>query len=307
MPTLTYTSLLERTLEINAKDGSLSAYQYITEYADKVGGNRAQIYNFQYSLAAAAGLENEALSLLEEAVNECGYWYGYDYLNSDEDLDSLRGYQSFQHIVELCKQREEEAKNSEKPFVKRIQRSGKELLVALHGDQENITISERYWSAVDHADLAFIQSSQIEFSDGYVWDDLQRGKGELTAFYEELAQSFTPETIVLGGFSAGARIAFQSVVDEEVKVKGMILVAPWLPDLDEYAPKLAHLKANGTKVYVICGDKDDDCYECSLQLISLLKENEVECQSSIITGLLHDFPVDYKEKLNEAVAFVYTD
>ena len=51
----------------------------------------------------------------------------------------------------------------------------------MHGDQENIGIIEPYWKSVlaQNYTLALPQSSKIQFSDGFVWDDLHRGKEEL--------------------------------------------------------------------------------------------------------------------------------
>ena len=47
-------------------------------------------------------------------------------------------------------------------------------LLLLHGDQENIQIVEPYWKSVLTRLLALPQSSQIQFSDGFVWDDIER-------------------------------------------------------------------------------------------------------------------------------------
>ena len=43
------------------------------EHAKGIVGNEAQIYNFKYALASAAGLEEEALHLMKEAIIEKGF------------------------------------------------------------------------------------------------------------------------------------------------------------------------------------------------------------------------------------------
>lgn len=70
MSNITYIGLLNETLECYAKKGSLEAYSYITKNAEKVVGNKAQIYNFRYALASASGLEQEALHIMKEAIIE---------------------------------------------------------------------------------------------------------------------------------------------------------------------------------------------------------------------------------------------
>jgi alpha/beta hydrolase family protein len=152
MNMMTYTSLLNLTLDLYEKSGSLEAYQFITQNADKVNGNRAQIYNFRYALASASGLEKEALQIMKEAVVEKDFWYGYDYLIEDEDLEPLKKYDDFNKMINLCKEREEEAKKSTKPDLKIIKCSRNEqksmpLIIALHGNQENIEITEEYWKS----------------------------------------------------------------------------------------------------------------------------------------------------------------
>ena len=114
--------------------------------------------------------------------NERGHYrkgirYGNEYLISDEDLKSLHKFEEFHTMVQLCNEREELAHKKERPDVKYIY-SKKEgnLLLTLHGDQENIQIVEPYWKSVLTQDytLALPQSSQIQFSDGFVWDDIER-------------------------------------------------------------------------------------------------------------------------------------
>ena len=52
---ITYTRLLNRTLEIYMKGDYLEAYNFITEnYKGIKKGNLAQIYNFRYAIANEA-------------------------------------------------------------------------------------------------------------------------------------------------------------------------------------------------------------------------------------------------------------
>lgn len=52
MRDMTYTKLINETLQIYLKDEFLEAYNFITENAPKVEGNNAQILNFRYSKRA---------------------------------------------------------------------------------------------------------------------------------------------------------------------------------------------------------------------------------------------------------------
>jgi hypothetical protein len=143
------------------KGDYLEAYNFITENYKGIKGNLAQIYNFRYTIANKAGLEELALQIMRE----------------DEDLKSLNKYKEFNELVGICKKRESEAKRNEKPDLKIIvpdkmnEQYKHPLIAALHGDQENIKITEDYWSSCIHKNylLALPQSSQIQFSEGYEW------------------------------------------------------------------------------------------------------------------------------------------
>ncbi|HDR4517763.1 TPA: alpha/beta hydrolase, partial [Bacillus cereus] len=220
---MTYIQLLNETLHCYASKGSLEAYTYIMEHAKGIVGNEAQIYNFKYALASAAGLEEEALHLMKEAIIEKGFWYGYEYLISDDDLKLLHKFEEFHKMVQLCKEREELAKKTERADVKYIEGKKKEkLFIAMHGDQENIGIIEPYWKSVLLQDytLALPQSSQIQFSDGFVWDDIHRGKEELKEHYVKFIENHTVERVIIGGFSAGAGVALYTVLQKDIAVDG---------------------------------------------------------------------------------------
>ncbi|MEI5906635.1 alpha/beta hydrolase [Bacillus spongiae] len=311
MESLTYTKVLNKTLAIYGEGGSLEAYHYISKHADHVEGNKAQLYNFQYSLAAASGLEDEALALFKEATIDHQFWYSYEYLIEDEDLDVLRKYDEFQKLVQLCKEREEAAKKSVKPDLNLIMPQDKEtnsLFIALHGDQENREMAEGYWKSIVSKQymLALPQSSQIEFSEAYNWEDVEQGTGELKNHIDTIMKTnqMNQENTLIGGFSAGAKVALHSLMTEEVKAKGFIFVAPWLPDLDEWEENLHILSENGLKGYVICGDKDEDCLESSEKLVAILKKHNIPHTFKLVKNLDHDYPDDFDQILREAVEFI---
>ncbi len=285
------------------------AYQYITEHAKEVRGNPAQIYNFRYATANKAGNERLAISIMEEAILEKGLWYSYDYLMSDDDLASLRSIPQFQKLADLCKKREAEAKASAVSELK-ITRAeeGSDLLVALHGNEENIAIAEPYWlpALKSGFHLALPQSSDIDFSEGYMWEDLAQGVEELEQHISQLSAEFSLEsgTMILGGFSAGARIALYSLLTGAVEAKGFIFVAPWLPEISEWEPLLDVLREKSVKGFIIYGEKDEDCRDDAKTFEHLLFEKGIEHQAVVYPDLDHDFPEDFSAILPEALAFL---
>ncbi|USK98880.1 alpha/beta hydrolase [Bacillus tropicus] len=304
---MTYIQLLNKTLHCYASKGSLEAYTYIMEHAKGIVGNEAQIYNFKYALASAAGLEEEALHLMKEAIIEKGFWYGYEYLISDDDLKPLHKFEGFHQMVQLCKEREALAKKTERADVKYIESKKKEkLFIAMHGDQENIGIIEPYWKSVlsQNYTLALPQSSQIQFSDGFVWEDLHRGKEELKEHYDKLIENRTVEHVIIGGFSAGARVALYTILQKDIAVDGFIFMAPWLPEIEEWNELLGVLQDKHIKGYIVCGDQDEDCFECTQQFVQLLRDKNIEHKYKIIPNLNHDYPIHFEEVLKEAIEYI---
>lgn len=304
---MTYIQLLNETLHCYASKGSLEAYTYIMEHAKGIVGNEAQIYNFKYALASAAGLEEEALHLMKEAIIEKGFWYGYEYLISDDDLKPLHKFEGFHQMVQLCKEREELAKKTERADVKYIESKKKEkLFIAMHGDQENIGIIEPYWKSVlaQNYTLALPQSSKIQFSDGFVWDDLHRGKEELKEHYDKLIENRTVEHVIIGGFSAGARVALYTILQKDIAVDGFIFMAPWLPEVEEWNELLGVLQDKHIKGYIVCGDQDEDCFEGTQQFVQLLRDKNIEHKYKIIPNLNHDYPIHFEEVLKEAIEYI---
>lgn len=304
---MTYIQLLNETLHCYASKGSLEAYTYIMEHAKGIVGNEAQIYNFKYALASAAGLEEEALHLMKEAIIEKGFWYGYEYLISDDDLKPLHRFEGFHQMVQLCKEREELAKKTERADVKYIESKKKEkLFIAMHGDQENIGIIEPYWKSVlaQNYTLALPQSSKIQFSDGFEWDDLHRGKEELKKHYDKLIENRTVEHVIIGGFSAGARVALYTILQKDIAVDGFIFMAPWLPEVEEWNELLGVLQDKHIKGYIVCGDQDEDCFEGTQQFVQLLRDKNIEHKYKIIPNLNHDYPIHFEEVLKEAIEYI---
>ena len=304
---MTYIKLLNETLHCYANKGSFEAYSYIMNNAKDVMGNEAQIYNFKYALASAAGLEEEALHLMKKAIIENGFWYGSEYLISDDDLKPLHKFEEFHRMVQLCKEREELAKKSEQADVKyKYSKQNENLLITLHGDQENIQIIEPYWNSVMEQGfmLALPQSSQIQFSDGYVWDNIERGREELKGHYNKIKVNKTFGNIIIGGFSAGARVALHSMLQGEIEVKGFIFVAPWLPEMEEWEEMIGILHDKSIKGYIICGDQDEDCFEGTQQFVTLLKDKNIEHKYKVVPNLNHDYPHNFDELLKKAIEYI---
>ncbi len=308
MAIATYFQLLNQAILLDRKGRSAEAYDLVTEFEDKVVGNPAQMLNFRCCFASKLGRKELALGLMREAIDR-GYWYGYDYLLEDDDLAPLRDSPEFKDLAEICREREAEAKRSSEPSLKIVKaRSGQgrpRLLMALHGNGDSVAVIEDYWlPCVDQGyTLALPQSSQITFWGGFTWADLDKGRSEvshhLRAIQEDTA--FEPTDNIIAGFSGGAGLALLAVMNGDVTPGGLILVAPWLPDLDKWEKEIISLGGKGIEYWIICGDQDGDCLDGSKRLSSILEKAGARVRLDIVQELDHDFPVDFETRLSRVL------
>lgn len=314
MGKMTYTKLINSALKVFSEEGPLEAYAYISENSIGIKVNEAQIYNFRYCFACLSGQYDLGMHLMKEAIADKGYWYSYEYLLEDDDLEPLRQNPDFSKLANLCKARELEAKENTKPDMKYVlannidENKEKQLLIALHGNEENISLTEDYWSSwvMDNKVLAMPQSSQIGFSDGFYWEDTERGAKEIAEQYNKalLETKANKDNVIIGGFSAGTGVILDAILKDNIKVKGFIFVAPWLPELEKVQELIETMKAKAIKGYIICGDKDEDCLEGAQKFVELLNKSSVPNIYKIVKGLDHDYPENFEECLNEAIEFI---
>lgn len=214
----------------------------------------------------------------------------------------------FETIANLCRQRQQAAQQAAQPVLCCEEtQPNKPVVLVLHGDQQNAAITLPYWQPVKQMGyaLAAAQSTELQVSDGYLWDDEEQAAEQLASHWKNLQeQGVQVENSILGGFSSGGRAALYAVLSGAVAPKGLILVAPWLPELEEWTEDLSALKAAGTRVYICCGDADEDCFEGSEQLFELLDEAGVEVDFKLCPDLDHDYPENFDRLLKEAIDFV---
>ena len=316
MNSLTYQRLLNQTLRLYEQEGSLQAYQFVAENVFEGEGNLAQIYNFRYALASASGNVETAMDILREAIVRHGFWYDPEYLLADDDLAPLRKYTEFQTFLKICKQRHADAKNASKPKLKVVdldlmKDDTKPLLMAVHGDQENIPMTEAYWASVRQQGymLALPQSSQVDFSDAFVWKDVDQGAREIESHFVELEKYKNVDTnnAIVGGFSAGCGVVLKAVLDDRISAKGLIFVAPWLPELENWESCFSILRKNEMRVHLICGNQDDDCFAGSNQFAEKLQSYGIPYRFEIVEGLDHEYPEHFHSMLKEAITFIQNE
>lgn len=311
MKQLTYTNILNETIKLYMDEKYKEAYDFISKNYLNTKVILPQIYNFRYSIASKIGRKELALKLLNEAVIEKGFWYSYEYLMNDEDLSLIREDKSFVAIAEICRIREEEAFENTKPVMEIIEpqkeKDNNPLLIGVHGNQENVDFVKAYWNSEVFEDyiIALPQSSEIEFSDSYLWDDLEEGKKVLKDHYRNLVNNYSIDegNVVIGGFSSGAGVVMEALISGVIPAKRVIFIAPWLPNMKDIRKNIGKLKDSKIEFYLVCGEADDDCFESTDDFAKLLDKYNVPYEFVIVEGMDHTYPEPFDDMLRHAMSY----
>ncbi len=308
----TFTNLLNDGLKLYHAGKFWEGYELMTKNADRLPRNDAQLYDFRASLACRTGRPELALELLTEAVMDKGCWYTQEYLTGDDDIRPATQLPGFQRLMEVCADRERKAREESASDLAIVRGAGggkrPPLIIVLHGNMQNLPICQEDWLGAEEQgfDLAFVRSSQLAFSDAFVWNDLEAGARDLDHQLDRLRSEgeLDDRTVIMAGFSAGARMALRAVMTGMVKADGMVLVGPWLPEMGEWASDVQRLGDRMPGAYIVCGDMDEECLPGARLLADTLEISGRPSRLYMPPGVGHDYPEGFAATLREAVASI---
>ena len=214
--------------------------------------------------------------------------------------------------MEVCAEREHKAREESVSDLAVVRSKGNEerlpLIIVLHGNMQNLPICQEDWRGAEWQgfDLAFVRSSQLTFSDAFVWTDLEVGARDLGEQLRVLKDrgELDDRKVIMAGFSAGARMALHAVMTGMVKADGMVLVGPWLPEMDKWSAAIKKMGDHMPGAHIICGDQDADCLPGAKLLADTLGLMGRPCQMRVPAGLAHEYPDDFVPTLRTAIEAV---
>lgn len=183
-------------------------------------------------------------------------------------------------------------------------------MIALHGNNENASVTLEYWQEITAQGwlLAVPQSSQIYDPNSFVWDDREIGISEIRAHLASLSREQTVDQnrVVLGGFSMGSGQAVWMALNQSIKTRGFVVLAPYLtPDELEALPALlesqkpAHLRGS-----ILVGEEDSKCLAVSRKVVEIMRAYNLPCELEIQPGPDHDYPPNFGEFVRKGLAFI---
>lgn len=303
---MTYTTLLNKALQLYRGDQLDEAYNLLTENMDNFKGIESRLYNFRYSILAKQGKSSEALELFREAVMDKMLWYDYDYLMRDEDLKILYTHPNFITLANICKERSEKYKHVTlgKLHILNNKDFPQPLLMALHGNAENYQLIKHIWhqKSTQKFLMAYPESSIATCANAYVWNNPTKRCSEIKTHYDYIKSNYSiTNEIIISGFSAGAGVALESIINSAIPAKKLVLLSPWLPNLVHIKDRLHLLK--DAKIYLACGEKDTNCLNMMNQLATYLDALNIVYKKEIFKDRVHEYPEDMNEFLDRVINY----
>ncbi|MCI0393877.1 MAG: alpha/beta fold hydrolase [Chloroflexi bacterium] len=268
------------------------------------------VYYWRFRMAALLGEAELTLQLLDEAL-QAGHWYSG--LEEDSDFALLSGRPEFEHLGQRCRERRAEAMAAAVPVMETLEPGQAAqpypLLMALHGNNSTVAGFQRHWQTAVAAGwlVGLPQSSQQYGPDNYSWMDWEWSIQEAQQQWRALQSSYPvdAERVVLAGFSMGGGLATYLALSGTIQVRGLVLVAPFLPDPKNMIPHLEARKyGTDLRVYLAASEQDEYCLDVARQLADFLPRYEVACQLEVFSDLGHSFPVQLEQNLPQVLAFV---
>ena len=276
-------------------------------------------------LQSRLGNHDEALRTLHDAVRR-NVWWPAEVLR-DADLDPIRDKKDFTTIeAQSARLRRELVNKIASPdLMVRLPEGyseGKEwpaLMVFHQRYGERPELSSAPWLPVLSAGmiLGVPWSSQVYAHDGRSWDNLEVSEKDIQWAFSKLKDyRLDPKNLVVSGFSQGGALSICTVLKRIVPVRGFVAVAPsdWIipeekPATERQLPSEAFLSiveasdCRGLRGSIIIGDKDPFFPKIE-KLFTLMVERGLDGKLQVETGLGHEYPEGFENKLRTALDFV---
>ncbi len=288
---------------------SLKAHDNFSKHHNLTGHWIAKAYSHKEE-------KDKALKYLKEWSDE-GYWIKPDRLENDTDFNSIKDSKEFRQILEISKNRHEEAQAKASPkytvFTPDNYSAFEEyqFLMAIHWRAGTMDEFAKYYKGIVEDKefiLASVQSSQPCGVNQFCWDDYDKAQNEIKNNFLKISNEYRIDNdkVILSGASQGGKLCIGLALKGLIISKGFISVIPYIPEIDSYIQILGNMKEDTykTKGFIITGDKDIS-YDNTIKLIQKMKQAGIRCKMEVIEGMGHTVPMDFPKRLKNAVDFIF--
>jgi len=288
----------------------------IAMYEDGLQQFPDRFYDITFSLAQLymrSGQPGKSLDIFEEGLKKkimYPIWTKAPYWNPLSDHDSGRFKKILAENTRLQAEKTAKAKPEFNVILPAKYSPEKKypLIIVLHGWNESMKSTERYWQSKGvnkNFLLVLAQSSQSVSPHTFGWDDNRLGKKGIKEIFEKIIAEYPVDNdhIIIAGFSQGGMLAMEIAVNQIVPAVGFVVLHPGggIPEGFnlESVKKAGKSGLTGT---IIMSQQNKEGVEID-QVRGLLKEAGFEYRF-VVSGTGHWYPTDFSKQLDAAVTHV---
>ncbi len=283
-------TILNEVLETFEKSGVAQAYKEMIKGYNDLTSPSAQVYFYLCCLASLKGDISDAIEWLRISIEDKGFFYRPEVFE-DEDLDNIRNEVEFKHLTNISSNRYTKASSKSKMKCTWNTKEKPNVALVLHGNHQNNDISKTYWDNVFDIDTQteYLQSPHVDGYDVYRW----RYDFDYLSSVRDVLKSISWNSYdnkTLCGFSAGCNTILELIKDDSIECDRIILVAPWIPTLDNSSDLITKsIVEKNIKILITCGDKDPGLHRVK-KFDSILKNTKADIKVYYIKDVRHVYP-----------------
>lgn len=238
---------------------------------------------------------------------------GYFYSFFPNTVQEIEPYPGSEELLERNNRIREEARDTaavkfEVKLPEQYDTSRKyPLIIFLHGNNSSLNYSKEEWQDVNlenPAVIVFMQSSSPVSSYAYSWPDSERSRGDIRETFHQIKEQYSIDEseVVIAGFSAGGRMAVDTILRETIPAQGFIAFCPPKPKQFDNSGIVDAIN-RGTKGAIISGE-NDFLLAGQLEMAAQFKQQEFPLRIVVESDLVHEYPKDFEYQLNRSLEFI---
>lgn len=265
--------------------------------------DHARTWYWQACVHSLLGNTEEALAALHAGLAE-GVWFSPRMLDTDTDLDSVRGTRQFAGIREECDRLRKARQAASRPECIVLAPASaiweQQALLLLHQWGQSARSFAEYWRPlVDEGwTLVAVQSSQPCDSSGFCWDDHDLAQQEIRQHLNDCRRKrgIAPESMIIAGASQGARLALESA--HEAGIPWLCVIPSFPTGYDVTSLTAVPLHTRGA---FLLGERDPANARTRPVISSLISAGAL-VEERTMAGIGHELPDDFAVQAGHMLA-----
>jgi predicted esterase len=314
MDQMTFQELTDELMRLYPQGKYAEAFQLVEQNADRFPAQSARTTFWKLCLLSLCGRAADALSVFQRGLDSGLWWAEGQFI--DTDLDPIRDLPEFKRLVEVSREKYEEARKQvgRDQTILLPERSSSDpypLLIALHGRNGNKESNLDNWKVACEKGWLVLspQSTQPLFSGSFCWDDAAQGVEDLLYYNKQIFRKYQidPQRVVIAGFSQGSGMAIHAALSGKLNVRGFIGIGTYWADPESLGP-LAQLARQTMTIrgYFVVGEKDQALNK-TREIQKVMNKNAIPFTEEVHPDLRHEFPPDFEKSFDKAIDFIFTE